>query len=72
MSKPLLNEEALAGTDDVEMLRCRLRAVTAHYNELVMAVGLRFPGESRHDTALRYIREAEERRKSDVPQQEAA
>lgn len=29
------------------------------YNELLMAVGKKFPGESRHETALRYIREAE-------------
>jgi len=29
------------------------------YSELLMAVGHKFPGESRHETALRYIREAE-------------
>lgn len=29
------------------------------YKELVMAVARKFPGESRHQTALRYIREAE-------------
>lgn len=29
------------------------------YNELIMAVGRKFPGEIRHDTALRYINEAE-------------
>ena len=29
------------------------------YMELIYAVGMRFPGESRHATALRYIREAE-------------
>ena len=29
------------------------------YNELLMAVGKKFPNESRHETALRYIREAE-------------
>lgn len=31
------------------------------YNELIMAVERKFPGESRHGTALRYIREAEMR-----------
>lgn len=31
------------------------------YNELIMAVARKFDGESRHETALRYIREAEER-----------
>lgn len=29
------------------------------YNELLFAVGNAFPNESRHETALRYIREAE-------------
>lgn len=31
----------------------------ALYNELLFAVGRKFPGETRHQTALRYIREAE-------------
>lgn len=31
------------------------------YSELLMAVERKFPGESRHQTALRYIREAEAR-----------
>jgi hypothetical protein len=30
------------------------------YHELLMAVERKFPGESRHQTALRYIRRAEE------------
>jgi len=29
------------------------------YKELLFAVASKFPGESRHDTALRYIRNAE-------------
>jgi hypothetical protein len=29
------------------------------YNELIMAVAKKYQGESRHDTALRYIRQAE-------------
>lgn len=29
------------------------------YNELLMAVGKRYPGETRHETVLRYIRQAE-------------
>lgn len=29
------------------------------YNELLMAVGKKYPGETRHETALRYIRQAE-------------
>lgn len=29
------------------------------YNELILAVETKYPNESRHETALRYIREAE-------------
>lgn len=32
----------------------------ALYFELLYAVGNKYPGESRHDTALRYIRKAEQ------------
>jgi hypothetical protein len=31
------------------------------YHELLYAVAQKFPGESRHETALRYIRQAEQR-----------
>lgn len=31
------------------------------YNELLFAVCRKFPNETRHETALRYIREAENR-----------
>ncbi len=34
----------------------RLRAA---YNELLFAVGNKYPGETRHQTALRYIQQAE-------------
>lgn len=34
--------------------------VEAKYNELIMAVGRKFKGESRHATALKYIRQMEE------------
>lgn len=30
------------------------------YNELIMAVGNKYPDESRHQTALRYIQNAEQ------------
>jgi len=40
------------------------------YEELIYAVGMKFPGESRHETALRYIRQAEER--CDGPAKDAA
>ena len=38
----------------------RLQDYRNLYNELVMAVGLKRPGENRHETALRYIRRMEE------------
>jgi len=34
-------------------------AISEQYNELLMGVCRKYPGESRHDTALRYIRQAE-------------
>jgi len=37
------------------------RDVAELYHELLYAVARKFPGESRHETALRYIRDAEER-----------
>jgi len=36
------------------------RPLADRYNELLYAVAKKFPGESRHETALRYIRQAEE------------
>ena len=33
--------------------------VSSKYEELIYAVGNKYPGESRHETALRYIRQAE-------------
>lgn len=41
-------------------LEKKYSAVSSAYNELIMAVGRKFPGEIRHDTALRYIKRAEE------------
>jgi len=40
-------------------LERQLAEVSERYNELLYAVAQKFPGESRHETALRYIREAE-------------
>lgn len=45
--------------------------VKALYLELIYAVARKFPGETRHDTALRYIREAEECPKWAIAQAEA-
>jgi hypothetical protein len=35
-------------------------AIAAKYNELLMAVGQKHPGETRHETALRYITQSEQ------------
>ena len=37
--------------------------IEAKYHELLYAVERKFPGETRHQTALRYIKEAEARAK---------
>jgi len=34
--------------------------VSGKYNELLFHVGKKYPGETRHETALRYIKEADE------------
>ncbi len=41
----------------------KLTSTQILYNELLYAVERKFDGESRHETALRYIREAEVRAK---------
>jgi hypothetical protein len=46
---------AEAQTDADELARLR-----EDYNELIFAVGMRWPGETRHETALRYIKRMEE------------
>ena len=40
-------------------LKKQLAEAQAQYSELVMQVGTKHEGESRHDTALRYLRQAE-------------
>ena len=50
-----LNSGAAEAKTDAEELS-RLRIL---YDELLMAVGNKYPGETRHKTALRYIRTAE-------------
>ena len=53
---------------DAEIVR--LKARVEEFEPLVMAVGNKYPGESRIETALRYIRQAE--RLDDMqPQQES-
>jgi hypothetical protein len=50
----------------IEVLRDQLAAekkradkLQAQYSDLIMSVGMKHPGESRHDTAKRYILNAE-------------
>jgi hypothetical protein len=40
--------------------RATAKIVKAKYEELLLAVSARFPGETRHETALRYIRAMED------------
>lgn len=75
LMKPLILEIAqlqarLDDTRTTPVLEPKTHAKTAKeatelalYDELIMAVGKVFTGESRHQTALRYIREAEEQYK---------
>ena len=56
------NEWAIARSKaEAELVTYKAEAerLKAQYHELVMAVGRKTAGESRHQTALRYIREAE-------------
>ena len=46
-------------------LKKKYDKISEKYNELLMNVGRKFPGESRHETALRYIKD-KERLTSDV------
>jgi hypothetical protein len=49
--------EGLMG--DVRRAEAEYEAVRRRYDELLYAVARKYPGESRHETALRYIRERE-------------
>ena len=45
------------------------KLIAAKYQELLYAVAQKFPGETRHETALRYIRRAESASSSGPPMQ---
>ena len=51
--------EILTLRQQLTTLQARLATVEGAYSELIMAVGNKYPGESRHATALRYIQKAE-------------
>jgi len=42
-----------------EMTEEQAKRILGLYNELILAVAKKFPGETRHQTALRYIMDAE-------------
>lgn len=44
----------------IDRLQKELSALKEMYHELIMVVGNKYPGETRHQTALRYIRQAEQ------------
>ena len=49
----------LAPSDTFSQLFDALEQLERNYNELIMAVGNTYRDETRHETALRYIRNAE-------------
>ena len=52
-------EDAIALLADYDALAARLAEAERLYMELIYAVSTKFPGETRHQTALRYIQRAE-------------
>jgi len=58
-------DTALRGYEKFELIEQRAEAAEAKYKELLYAVGSKWPNETRHQTALRYIRERENRGHSD-------
>lgn len=45
--------------EDFKELQNKYTDLQNNYTELIMAVGNKYPGETRHETALKYIRQAE-------------
>lgn len=52
-------KEFLTLQEQVKLLESTYRDVRIQHSELIMAVACKFPGETRHQTALRYIQERE-------------
>ena len=48
------------GMKTISTINKRLKAKSEKYNELLFSVVNKYPNETRHETALRYIREAEQ------------
>ena len=45
--------------DDLDQWKARAESAERLYHELLYVVSMKHPNESRHETALRYIRERE-------------
>lgn len=56
-------------SNELARLNDALQQLSAKYDDLLMQVETKHPGESRHDTAKRYIRNAEQQ--DNRPEQEA-
>ena len=54
------HELGVERNDEFKELRVKYKELCANYEELIMAVSNKYPGETRHQTALRYIREREQ------------
>ena len=54
-----MNKELSEAKAEIERLECELASAKRNYMDLIMAVGEKYPNETRHQTALRYIRERE-------------
>ena len=55
--------------DLLRRLEAENKELKDKYYELLYAVEQKFPGETRHETALRYIRQREENKGGNIPQQ---
>jgi len=62
-----LTPRVLLDIADITPTVNELLEIKEKYYELIMQVGRKFQNESRHETALRYIKETEERAHSGSP-----
>ena len=64
-------DELLEKVEDLESenanLKAQLAAAEKNYQDLILQVGKKTPGETRHETAKRYLQQAET--SDNVPQQ---
>ena len=60
MVEYIMSASNLLLIDAFKKLSMECEDIKTQYYELIMAVGNKYPNESRHQTALRYIRGAEQ------------